>query len=1087
MGMWNIRSMNQKKKQEAVLNLIHDEKISICGIVETHLKPSKIDKVAEKAFGGWDWVSNSSHSMNSCRILVGWDKNKINLMMVHMTNQVMLTIVEILDSKQKFFCSFVYACNSGSDRRNLWEELRKMKMSTSGKPWILMGDFNVTLRIEEHSAGGSRRTKDMQEFLDCVNDIEVEDVNQSGLHFTWIKSPSQPTTSILKKLDRVMINTEFLSKFGGSNARFQPFLISDHSPVVVTIPNSLKDVKKAFRLSNFITDKVEFNDVVKENWYCNCDGYNMYKLVKKLKILKGPLKKLAWKNGNMFQYVKALEEDLKKAQIKVEENPFDAKVKEDMINILYKYNEALNDEEKLLAQKAKVKWLSEGDRNTKYFHNIVKSRMNKNKIMGIYDEHGNWYEGELLPDQFVKHFQKFLSKDGNSVPFEGNGLFQNVLNTQEANMMISEVSDKEIKEAMFGIGDDKAPGPDGFTSKFFKKSWKTTGKDVCEAVREFFKTNKLLGEVNATLITLVPKIHNPNKVSDYRPIACCNVIYKCISKIITNRITGCLDKLISINQSAFVPGRIIQDNLLITQELLKGYNKKSGPARCALKIDIAKAYDTVDWKFLNDIMLNFGFHEKFVGWVMTCVSSAAFTICINGERYGYFKSGRGLRQGDPMSPYLFTLVMEVLTLMVNRRIERENHFKYHWGCKDIKLAQLCFADDLLMLCNGDHQSVKTLKDGLMEFSKSSGLIPNMNKSTIFFGSIKEDEKKRILDVMPFKVGQLPMKYLGVPLITKNIGVSECNQLVDRVKQKVNDWKNKNLSYAGRLQLIAAVLASMHVYWASVFLLPKTTVKDIDKVLKGFLWSQGELKKGAARVAWKIICDPKSKGGLGIKKLGPWNEALLCKHLWNIIIKKESLWVKWVNVVKLKGKSIWEVQCENNDSGTWKAILNLREKIRENVWNKIGDGKSTNMWFDRWCVEGPLCDVIPFRKRYEARLDEKTKVRDMVENNEWVWPISWKTTFCNITRIKVPTLVEGSKDYAFWKDTKGNEVQASIRIIWENFKEEKEDVKWHKAVWFSQGNPRHAFILWLVMHRRLLLMDKTYGLKQEFCSLYEIFL
>ncbi|GJZ70110.1 RNA-directed DNA polymerase, eukaryota, reverse transcriptase zinc-binding domain protein, partial [Tanacetum coccineum] len=594
------------------------------------------------------------------------------------------------------------------------------------------------------------------------------------------------------------------------------------------------------------------------------------------------------------------------------------------------------------------------------------------------------------------------------------------------------------KEAMFGIGDDKAPGPDGFTSKFFKKSWKTTGKDVCEAVREFFKTNKLLGEVNATLITLVPKIHNPNKVSDYRPIACCNVIYKCISKIITNRITGCLDKLISINQSAFVPGRIIQDNLLITQELLKGYNKKSGPARCALKIDIAKAYDTVDWKFLNDIMLNFGFHEKFVGWVMTCVSSAAFTICINGERYGYFKSGRGLRQGDPMSPYLFTLVMEVLTLMVNRRIERENHFKYHWGCKDIKLAQLCFADDLLMLCNGDHQSVKTLKDGLMEFSKSSGLIPNMNKSTIFFGSIKEDEKKRILDVMPFKVGQLPMKYLGVPLITKNIGVSECNQLVDRVKQKVNDWKNKNLSYAGRLQLIAAVLASMHVYWASVFLLPKTTVKDIDKVLKGFLWSQGELKKGAARVAWKIICDPKSKGGLGIKKLGPWNEALLCKHLWNIIIKKESLWVKWVNVVKLKGKSIWEVQCENNDSGTWKAILNLREKIRENVWNKIGDGKSTNMWFDRWCVEGPLCDVIPFRKRYEARLDEKTKVRDMVENNEWVWPISWKTTFCNITRIKVPTLVEGSKDYAFWKDTKGNEVQASIRIIWENFKEEKED-------------------------------------------------
>ncbi|GJQ89056.1 RNA-directed DNA polymerase, eukaryota, reverse transcriptase zinc-binding domain protein [Tanacetum coccineum] len=452
---------------------------------------------------------------------------------------------------------------------------------------------------------------------------------------------------------------------------------------------------------------------------------------------KIPLNNIAWKNGNLYQNVKNLEEDLKNVQIEVEASPSCKETKGKLAKILLEYNEAISDEENLLAQKAKVKWPSEGNKNTK-------------------------------------------------------------------------------------IGNEKAPSPDGFTVVFFKKSWDIVGEDI----------------------------QQPNKVSDYRPIACCNVIYKCISKIITKRIQGYLGKLVNSNQSPFVPGRIIQDNLLITQELLKGYNRKVGPQ---------------------------SFNEMIIGRIMTCVTSASFSLYVNRERYGYFKSGRGLMQGDHMSPYLFTLVIKVLTLIVQRRVTKSNQFK----------------------------SVEVLKEGLLKFSKVFGLDPNMNKCTIFFGSVNDIEKQNILEVMPFAVRKLPMKYLGVPLITKNIGVSECNQLMERVKQKVSDWKNKALSYAGRLQLIAFVLASMHIYWASVFLIPKTNVNEIEKALKGFLWCHDELKRGAAKVAWKVICTPKIQGGLGIKRLGPLNEALMCKHLWNLIVKKDSLWVKWVNMVKLKGKSIWK--------------------------------------------------------------------------------------------------------------------------------------------------------------------------------------
>ncbi|GJS31678.1 RNA-directed DNA polymerase, eukaryota, reverse transcriptase zinc-binding domain protein [Tanacetum coccineum] len=299
-----------------------------------------------------------------------------------------------------------------------------------------------------------------------------------------------------------------------------------------------------------------------------------------------------------------------------------------------------------------------------------------------------------------------------------------------------------------------------------------------------------------------------------------------------------------------------------------------------------------------------------------------------------------------MSPYLFTLVIKVLTLMVQRRVSKSTQFKFHWGCKELKVTQLCFADDLLMMCNRDYKYVEVLKQGLMKFSKASGLVPNMNKSTIFFGSAKEIEKLKILEIMPFTVG--------------------------------------------RLQLIASVLATMHIYWASVFLIPKTTVKEIEKALKGFLWCQGELKRGAAKVAWKIICALKSKGGLGIKRLCPWNEALLCKHLWNIIVKKESIWVKWVYTVKLKGRSIWEVDIDVNDSGTWKAILNLRRTM---FGNRLGI--------------------------YEARLTGGLNVANMINNGEWAWHSEWRTKYSWIKDIRISNLEEGKADCNKWKGINGN--------------------------------------------------------------------
>ncbi|GJV37853.1 RNA-directed DNA polymerase, eukaryota, reverse transcriptase zinc-binding domain protein [Tanacetum coccineum] len=339
------------------------------------------------------------------------------------------------------------------------------------------------------------------------------------------------------------------------------------SPTVVTIPNGLKKKRKAFRFMNYIADKKEFIKCVESEWNHKIKGCNMYKVVQKPKRLKKPLNKLNWKNGNLTEKVAGLKKNLKEIQADVEKNPFDYDLKEKAVQVLNKYMEASNDELKLLQQKAKIKWLSEGDQNTAYFHGILKARKHKGRIESICDESGTRYDGDKVVEPFVDHFKKFLGTKYDVQPLSSVDItFGKTLSEEEANEMIRMVSDEEIKEAVFDIDSNKAFGPDGYTSGFFKKAWNSIGKE--------------------------------------------------------------------------------------------GYKMNNGVRRCALKIDIQKAYDTLNWDFLVEVLGKFGSHQIMINWIMTCVTTAKFSICVNGEAHGYFQGGKGLRQGDPISPYLFTIVIE---------------------------------------------------------------------------------------------------------------------------------------------------------------------------------------------------------------------------------------------------------------------------------------------------------------------------------------------------------------------------------------------------------------------------------------------
>lgn len=231
-----------------------------------------------------------------------------------------------------------------------------------------------------------------------------------------------------------------------------------------------------------------------------------------------------------------------------------------------------------------------------------------------------------------------------------------ILTNDEADAMCRLFSVADVREAIFSIPNDKAPGPDGFSMGFYKSAWSIVGEDVTKVVLNFFHSGKILGKINATNIALVPKTKCPQQVADYRLISCCNVIYKVISKLVSKRLNEVLHLLVSDAQTAYVSGRSIISNVLLCQDLVRNYQRKIGSPRCLMKIDLRKAYDMVHWQFIVDVLIAMNFPAKFVNWIATCLRTAKFSILLSSYPCGFFNGKRGLRQGDPISPYLFLLL-----------------------------------------------------------------------------------------------------------------------------------------------------------------------------------------------------------------------------------------------------------------------------------------------------------------------------------------------------------------------------------------------------------------------------------------------
>ncbi|GJW12197.1 RNA-directed DNA polymerase, eukaryota [Tanacetum coccineum] len=481
-------------------------------------------------------------------------------------------------------------------------------------------------------------------------------------------------------------------------------------------------------------------------------------------------------------------------------------------------------------QKSKVRWAIEGDENSSFFHGIINKKRSQLAIRGILVD-GSWQsDPQVVKEVFRNHFAARFKKP-NSIGPKINYSFPNRLSQEQVLDLEREVSSDEIRLAVWSCGDNKSPGPDGFTFEFFKKYWGFIGSDFCDAVEHFFTSGAFSKGCNSSFIALIPKVMDAKLVSDFRPISLIGCVYKVVTKILANRLSMVISNIVSNTQSAFVSERQILDGPFIINELLHWCKRKNKRAMF-FKVDFAKAYDSVRWDYLIDVLEAFGFGLTWCQWIRGLCSFAKASVLVNGSPSSEFQFQCGLKQGDPLAPLLFILVMESLHLSISRVVEA-GIFKGIRLNSSLSLSHLFYADDALIIGEWSSDNLRGIINVLKCFFLASGLQINIHKSQLLGVGVARPEIEAAASSIGCSIMENQFRYLGV---TVGGNMSRCkawSDIVSKLRSRLSKWKTKTLSIGGRLTLLKSVLGASPLYCMFIFKAPKGVLKEMESIRNKF--------------------------------------------------------------------------------------------------------------------------------------------------------------------------------------------------------------------------------------------------------------
>uniref|UniRef100_A0A803NSM4 Reverse transcriptase domain-containing protein n=1 Tax=Cannabis sativa TaxID=3483 RepID=A0A803NSM4_CANSA len=937
----------------------------------------------------------------------------------------------------------IYGPPSFGEKEEFWKKVGEY-IDHCNFPLLLMGDLNGTLKDGENLnyANASNTTRYSFDLRIMVHRTGLVDLGYTGVKFTWFKKSMDPSVgSSLKRarLDRAMASTDWRVDWPNAIVSHLTATSSDHNPILLDTLGGKFCTKPQFKYEMMWERDPRVFWVVKRAWIEKGHQHPMVNLYRKIKHTKDHLTK--W-NKEQFKKLSIQINEARETLKSIEEaKNFDEKAHS---NARADLEERLRREEIFWRQKSRVAWLKDGDRSTKFFMASTVTRRRRNYIQCLKNEQGESIEDlKEIAKLFIQKFTSTFSKNGSRIKFEAEDWNHLRMDNLLKEDLMDPPSEAEILNALASMGVDKAPGPDGFPVIFFRSHRDTIKEDFLNFIKHFFNTAELPHYINDTNIVLVPKKEGPSKVGDFRPIALCNVIYKCISKVITTRLRDILPCIISPTQTAFIKGRCITENTAIAKEIIHSMARKKGSKGfMMIKLDMEKAYDKMDWDFIMEVLNFHGFKNPLLGWIKSCIQIKKMNLMINGVKQGTIHPTSGLRQGDPLSPTLFILAADMLSRLL-QDYTSEGRIK---GIKVTRSApaitHLMFADDVVLFGQATIKEAQAFLECLQKYCAWSGQAINLQKSTVFFS--KGVPKNRISDIttlLGMRKMQNDATYLGIPLFSSKNRSKDMQYLVQRVLTRIDGWKARLLSKVGRTCLIQSVGTSIPIYVAASEE-PQNLWSSIvtEKYLKGSNLFDVEMK-GSESTLWKAILRSRT-----LLKEG------MCREIGDG--RTTSIWFDaWVpNGDHLPQPLLDATQGANlvnyfiNENMTWNEERLRKWFSESDARNILNIGLPHQSKLDSWRWIGDPRGCFSVKSAFKLVTNSKTQ-----RHTSWDWRILWnspihgrlKLLWWQIMRDALPTrekigivLPLQSKECPICEEGE----ESSLHLFW--------DCYFAKAIWFG---------------------------------------
>ena len=884
----NCRGIGNSNKRRDVFHYLRGLNYSIYMLQDTHFSPA-CEHMIKNEWGFDSYFSSFSSNSRGVAILF---KNDVEYKLIDCVKSLdgnfLILTVKMFD--KIFVLVNVYGPNN--DCPDFFVQLEDfIERVESPDNIIIGGDWNLVRNFENDCYNYCRQnnvnaSNQVNELCQNFNLIDVwREKNPDVRRFTW----RRPTPLQQSRLDFFLVND--LLAVHLKEADILPGYRTDHSITTLIFQFGEEQKGKSFWKFNcsLLTDKSYLNEINKlisdtikefaatpynrEN-LDDIDFNDLGLMIGDQLFLDFLLLKIREKTIAFSSFKK---QTLNKDEMNIR-NIIEQLEKQDSVDdyikeLIKNANEELvkirEHRMKGVVLRSRARWVENGEKVTSYFCSLEKRNFVNKCINRLILKNGETTCDNNCIINEVKDFYKKLYTKRDVDNIDISNLVNNLpkMDDRTADQLEGELTLEEISEALKDMKNNKSPGSDGFPSEFFKVFWRQLGPFVLRSLNEGFRSGELSNTQKEGVIICIPKSEsNRELIKNWRPITLLNIVYKIASASIANRIKAIpLTSLISEDQTGFIKNRYIGSNIRLIYDIINHLTSSNSPG-LLLCLDFEKAFDSVDWNFLFKVLVAFGFKTDICRWIKLFLNDIKSTLSINGSISEWFRVSRGCRQGDPISPYLFILCVEIMAIMI-----RENNLIKGITVNGILSKITQFADDSEILLEGDRVSFEETFQTIERFGSSSGLKLNVHKTNAIWLGSERNSNVRYLPHLNIKWNPETFKILG---ITFTNDLKDCIDINFKdkfyeMKTLFKAWLRRQITPLGRVAILKSLILSKLVYlWLLLPNPPDSIIDDIQDAVYRFIWN-----RKPDRINRKASTCNTDLGGIGIPNIKAYVNAL----------------------------------------------------------------------------------------------------------------------------------------------------------------------------------------------------------------------